>query len=382
MRILHVITALGVGGAERMLSKLVAARVLAGTSQHVIAMLPGGAVAPALRASGAPVDELNFLGSVPVLGGTFRLARLARKLDPDIVHGWLYHGNLGAAVARAALPRRVPLVWSIRQSLAELTGENVPARIAIALNKAWSGHPDCLLFNSRTSMAQHRSRGFTMDRSEYLPNGFDTAAYSPDPVARARARATLGAGDDQVVIGMFARYHPSKDHAGFLEAAGRLRAARPGAQFVMAGTGVNQHNGDLAAAIRRANLAGHVQMLGERHDVSRLLPALDVYVSASGSVEAFSNSIGEAMCCGVPCVVTDTGDSAAIVADTGRVVRPRDTAALAEGMLAMVDLGAAGRANLGSRARQRILDEFDLEVVARQYGALYARMMSTPGTAN
>jgi glycosyltransferase involved in cell wall biosynthesis len=382
MRVLHVITALGVGGAERMLLKLLGSRALSGFEQRVVAMLPGGAMAEPMRATGARVDEVNFLGGLPPLTGALHLARLARRFGPDLVQGWMYHGNAGASLARAALRRRAPLVWGIRQSLPTLEGENLFARAAIAFNKVGSSRPDRVLFNSRTSLLQHRAHGFDMRRAAYLPNGFDTGGFAPDADARARWRAAWNIAAGAVVFGLFARYHPAKDHAGFLQAARRVNDARPGACFVMAGTGVDADNRALAEAIADAGLADRVRLLGERRDVASLLAGLDVYVSSSARIEAFSNSVGEAMSCALPCVVTDVGDSPAIVGNTGRVVPPADPAALAEAMIAMADLGAAGREALGLRARQRVLAEFDLEAVAGRYADLYRELAgSAPGKA-
>jgi glycosyltransferase involved in cell wall biosynthesis len=375
VRVLHVITALGVGGAERMLLKLLAARALAGFEQHVVTMLPGGALAAPVRATGAPLHELDFLGSLPVAAGALQLARLARRCDPDLVHGWLYHGNLGATLARAALPRRVPLVWGIRQSLASLEGENRFARIGITLNRVLSGRPDRLLFNSRTSLAQHRRFGFDMARAETLANGFETSAFRPDREARGRWRSGWGVAEDTVVFGVLARYHPSKDHAGFLEAARRVHEVRPATRFVLAGTGVDADNEALVRAVAAAGLQQQVHLLGERSDVASVLAALDVYVSSSASIEAFSNSVGEAMSCGLPCVVTEVGDSPFVVGDTGRVVPPRDPQALAAAMIALHDAGAAGRAALGAQARERIVAEFDIEAVATRYAALYRTLV-------
>ena len=180
MRVLHVITALGVGGAEGMLLKLLGAQALSGVEQQVVAMLPGGAMAGPLRATGAQVEELDFLGGLPVIGGATRLAKLARHCRPDIVQGWMYHGNLGAMLARAVQPRRVPLVWGVRQSLASLQGENAWARAAIRANRLLSGAPDCIVFNSRTSIEQHRSFGFHSVSTRYVPNGFDGGRVQPE----------------------------------------------------------------------------------------------------------------------------------------------------------------------------------------------------------
>lgn len=354
-----------------MLLKLLGARALSAHEQQVVAMLPGGALAPAMRATGTRVVERDFLGTVPLFAGAVGLVRDARAFDPDIVQGWLYHGNLGAALARSALRRRVPLVWGIRQSLATLDGENMFAKVGIALNRIGSGWPDRLLFNSRTSLAQHRDFGFRMARAEYLPNGFETAAFKPDADARARWRAEWGVGEDTVVFGLLARYHPSKNHLGFLQAAAAALAARPASRFVLAGTGISPDNAALMQHVRQAGLSDHVRLLGERRDVADILPALDVYVSSSVAVEAFSNSVGEAMSCGLPCIVTDVGDSPSVVGDTGSVVRAHDVASLAAAMVAMHDLGSAGRAALGARARGRILEEFDIEAVAARYAVLY-----------
>lgn len=379
MIVLHVITALGVGGAERMLLKLLSAHALSGFEQRVVAMLPGGALAAPMRATGARVDELDFLGGLPVLEGAFRLARLARRDQPDLVHGWLYHGNLGAALAQFALGRHVPMVWSIRQSLPTLDGENLFARFGIALNRIASGRPDRLLFNSNTSLAQHRARGFDTARAGYVPNGFDTAAFAPDAAARARWRTAWGVGANDVVFGMFARYHPAKDHAGFLRAAARVRKARPNVRFVLAGTAVDPRNVEIARVIAETGLDGYVRLLGEQRDcVASLLAALDVYVSASAR-EAFSNSIGEAMSCALPCVVTEVGDSSQVVGDTGRAVPPNDASALADAMIAMVDLGSTGRADLGERARKRVRAEFDIEAVAQRYADFYRTLIEGAG---
>jgi glycosyltransferase involved in cell wall biosynthesis len=375
MRVLHVITALGVGGAEHMLLKLLGARALGGFEHSVIALLPGGALAEPLRVGGARVEELNLLGGLPVLTGTARLALSARRQAPDLVHGWMYHGNLGALIARAALRRRAPLVWGVRQSLPTLRGENAWARVAIHLNRRLSRKPDRLLFNSRVSLEQHLARGFDASRAMVLPNGFDTTRFKPDAAAGARLRAEWGATPDDLVFGLLARYHPVKDHAGFLQAAARVHRSRPRARFVLAGPGVDGANPRLAQTITDAGLGARVHLLGERRDVPAVLAALDVYVSSSRA-EAFSNAVGEAMSCGLPCVVTAVGDSPAVVADSGRVVPPGDPAALADAMLAMAALGSEGRAALGAQARLRIETGFGLEAVAARHADLYRDLVA------
>ena len=359
-----------------MLLKLLGAKALSGMEQCVVALLPGGAMAEPMRVAGAAVAELNFLGGMPVLAGSARLASLARRFRPQLLQGWLYHGNLGATLARAAVGGGVPLVWGVRQSLPSLQGENAFARVGIRLNKALSSAPERVLFNSTTSLDQHRAFGFDMRHAEYLPNGFDTTVFAPDAQARAAQRQAWGFNEQTVVFGVLARYHPAKDHAGFLQAARQVLNAQPGARFVMAGTGVDTGNPGLLDTIAALELQQHVRLLGERRDVAAVLNGLDVYVSSSGWIEAFSNSIGEAMSCALPCVVTRVGDSPHIVADTGRAVPPGDPEALADAMIAVARMDLQARRALGAAARQRIVSRFSLEGVAQRYAVLYNELVA------
>lgn len=353
-----------------MLLKLLRARALSDIEQRVIALLPHGAIARPMREAGVSVHELDLLGGVPLLGGTLALAVQARRFRPDLVQGWMYHGNLGASVARRAAGGQVPLLWGIRQSLPSLAGENAYARAGIRLGRLLSRDPDCITFNSLTSLEQHRAHGFFAARMRYMPNGFDVDRFAPDAAARTRLRAEWGARDDDVVFGIVARWHPVKNHAGFLRAAQQLLAARPNAVFVMAGTQVDAHNAALVDLAGALGIASRVRLLGERSDVPAIMAALDVHVSAS-IAEAFSNAIGEALCAAVPCVATAVGDSPQIVGAEGRIVPPNDIAALSAAMVEMVDAGATQRHDWGQRARQRMHAEFGIEAIAGRYAALY-----------
>jgi glycosyltransferase involved in cell wall biosynthesis len=99
--------------------------------------------------------------------------------------------------------------------------------------------------------------------------------------------------------------------------------------------------------------------------------ALDVLVSASAYGEGFPNVIGEAMASGVPCVATDVGDSAVVIGDTGRIVPPKDPAALAAAIEAMLDLPQEELHELGRRARARIEAEFSIGNCLGRYSELF-----------
>src|SRR5262249_4692931 len=111
-------------------------------------------------------------------------------------------------------------------------------------------------------------------------------------------------------------------------------------------------------------------LLGTRRDMEKICAALDIAVSSSFT-ESFPNAIGEAMACGVPCVVTNVGDAPRLVGETGVVVPPRDPEALASGMNRLLDLSSMDREALGARARRWIISHYSLDSVASAFASLY-----------
>ncbi|MBM3275600.1 MAG: glycosyltransferase, partial [Candidatus Sericytochromatia bacterium] len=150
----------------------------------------------------------------------------------------------------------------------------------------------------------------------------------------------------------------------------------PGVRFVLAGPDVSPDNAELTARVQERGLANSVHLLGDRRDTPEVNAALDIASSSSAWGEGFANVIGEAMSCAVPCVVTDVGDSAWIVGDTGMLVSPRHPAELAMAWQRMIALGRDGQTSMGARARQRVIDYFSLGVVATQYAELYQQVVA------
>ncbi len=166
-----------------------------------------------------------------------------------------------------------------------------------------------------------------------------------------------------------------KDHANFLQAAALLVKNNRDIHFLLAGTEINQENQTLYQLIKELGLVNNVHLLGECSDMPRLTAALDIASSASAYGEAFPLILGEAMSCGVPCVVTDVGDSGWIVGNTGKVVPPRNPEALANAWQELIALGIEGRETFGRAARERIIECFALDSVVTQYEQLYKKVL-------
>lgn len=342
---------------------------------YVISLSDKGVIGPHIEALGIPVYALGMRPGRPSLTGLLRLHKLVSTLRPNLVQGWMYHGNLAASLAAG----RAPVVWGIRQSFYGLDKERVLTRWVIRLSAVMSRYPRTITYNSRTSARQHEAFGFDTSRTCIIPNGFDTEVFRPDENARIGIRQELGLGDDVILIGLIGRYHPMKDHRNFLNAAALLCKEFPSVHFLLVGYEVNAGNPALSAMIEEFGLGNRVLLLGERKDTPQLNAALDIASSASAWGEGFANVIGEAMSCGVPCVVTDVGDSAWIVGDAERVVPQRDSVALSTAWKSLIMLGRDERQALGIRARQRVIEKFSLASVVKQYEVLYESLIARTG---
>ncbi len=368
MKLLFIITGIGVGGAERMLLKV--ASGLSPRFDPVVVSLedtPDG-LAPEFRDAGIRLQTLGMRGARSAPAGLARLVGLIRRERPDAVSTWLYHADLiGGLAARLAGVSAV--AWNIRNG--SLSGSTSPlgTRAVLKLNARLSTLlPRRILCCSEAARRIHVELGYDPGRFDIIPNGFDLTHFRPDPAARAAVRAELAIPEDAPLVGLIARFDPQKNHREFIEAAANLRRRLPAAHFLLAGEGCDAGNPELTGWLARGgDLAGSFRLLGRRSDVPRLTAALDVAASSSVYGEAFPNVLGEAMACGVPCVATDIGDSALILGTTGRIVPPQQPAALADALHDVLSMAPAARAALGLAARQRVSSNFELGAIRRRY---------------
>ena len=367
---MHVITSLDTGGAEMMLLKLLSAS-REDWDHAVVSLADEGTIGPGISALGIPVYSLGMRRSV---AGPFRalsIARLTRRFGPHLIQGWMYHGNLMASFAAFCSKKHVPVIWNVQMSLYDVATEPWLTATAIRLGAHFSRRASTIVYNSQLSARQHEAFGYRAAQQIVIPTGFDCEIFRPDENARHQVREELGVADDDIVVGLIARFHPMKDHAGFLQAAGQVARKHPKVRFVLAGRGVTPDEPIISKMIQEQHLQDRVFLLGERSDIPRLNASFDIACSASAWGEGCSNSIGEAMACGVPCAVTDVGDSAHIVGDTGIAAPPRDPGRLAQAIGQLIEAGADHRKHLGAAARQRIETDFSLTVITRRYGDLY-----------
>jgi glycosyltransferase involved in cell wall biosynthesis len=370
VEVVHLITGLGVGGAETMLSKLVTSTPATDVHSVVISLTPAGDTRNILEVAGVEVMDLGMNPARPNPLALWRLIRHLKKAKPDVIVSWLYHADFLGLLARLFIPD-CALIWNLRCSNMGASYYKGITGIMVRLLARFSAVPDAIIVNSHAGKSMHEDMNYRSRSWQIIPNGFDLNKLNIDPVARDGLCEEIGVNPSKILIGMVARFDPVKGHSNLMKAAEEILASNKNVHFVFAGKDVSLDNPHIQTFVTK-DTASNCTFLGQRSDIARLNNAFDVAVSASLS-EGFPNTIGEAMACGTPCVVTDVGDCAEIVSDTGIVVPANDHLKLAEAISSLVALPEEDRQTLGKAARERISASYSISSIVEFYVDLFRK---------
>jgi glycosyltransferase involved in cell wall biosynthesis len=339
--VVHVVTGLEIGGAEMLLFELCREEARHGRQSRVASLISDGPMRARFAQIGIDVLGLGLRRGEFFAPGLAGLVRLVRRERPQIVQGWLYHGNLAATAAAwlSGVFPRPRLGWGILGAIPDFACYPRRLRRVVNLGARLSPCVDGIFYNSRVALDAHRRYGFRARLAQFVPNGIDLERFRFDPAARAATRLALGLPEDAVVVIAVGRNDPMKNWPGMLAVTEAAR--NPQVWLVAVGEGAER----LPPGPRR-------RLLGRRDDMPALYAAADIFMLASHFGEGTSVALSEAMACGLPVVVTEVGDNGGIVAGAGLVVPPHEHAALAQALRALAgdrDL----RAHLGRTAQAR-----------------------------
>ena len=353
------------GGAERQLVNLALGLARRGQRVAVAVFYDGGPFGAELAAAGVQLLVVGKKGRWDVLSFLTRLLRLLRAQRPAVLHSYLGGPNITAVVLKPLLPG-TRIVWGVRASNVDLRRYDWLARTSYRIERSLARYADLIICNSRAGLEYAAAHGFPRKKMAVISNGIDTENFRADAVARTTVRTEWGVSESEILIGLAARLDPMKDHPTFFRAAVMLSQARRDLRFVCVGDGPEPYKSELRLLAAALGLDKELIWAGGRRDMSAVYSALDIVTCSSSSGEGFSNAIGEAMACGVPCVVTDVGDAAHIVGNTGCVTAPGDHRALAAAIGRLADLPSKERVTLGHACRERVVSEFGMETLAQR----------------
>jgi len=350
VRIVLLVRALTLGGAERQLVNLATGLHRRGHAVSVAVFYRAGSVLEdELAAAGVELADLGKHTRWDLVRPVWRLLRHVAARRAEVVYSFLPTANVMAG-----------LLWGWRRSPAVVAGfrgtETVRAshdwlgELLVKLEDLVTRRCAGAIANSQAGADARVARGWPRERLHVVRNGLDLARHAFDPAARTALRAAWAAMPGEPVIGFAGRLDPVKGVDVLLDAVAKLRGEGVAARLVVAGDGNARYAASLHARAGALGIGDAVTWLGQFRDMRSFYSAIDVLCLPSHS-EGCSNVLGEALAAGTPAVATDVGDARWLLGDDAPLVAPGDAAGLANGLAAGLAAGDAGRAARAERAR-------------------------------
>lgn len=353
MRVLFVVPDLRVGGAERHLTTLLPRLDKARFTPSLVCIGDEGALFPALPAAGIDARALH-LSKRQAARALYELVAVTRQVRPDVIVTRGYNADtLGRLAARIAGVDRT-IMWVHNIGDAE-PRSGLRRTVDRALRRWTSGY-----FGVAEAQRRYlvQELGYPDNKIRIIHNGVDPNVFAVDSDRAILAEFGFAEGDP--VVGIVAALRPEKDHLTLLRAARIVIDQVPRAKFLIIGDGPTRPQ--LEALSAGLQIAPNVHITGVRHDVGRLLNAIDVFTLSSATVECFPISLLEAMACARPAVCTSVGGVPEMIVEgeTGFLVRPQDPEQLAHRLVRLLSDPETASA-MGVAARRRVEANFSLD---------------------
>ena len=376
-KIIYIITGLNVGGAEFVLLRLLMKINKKKYDPLVITLREKGIMGERIERLGINIYNLQIDSIVNLIPGLIRLFRIMRKFKPQIVHTFLIQSALiGGIVAK--LFKKVTIIWNIFSNDLSLQSNKFRNVLIFKLCSHLSKIiPNKIIIDSKAAYLEQKGLGYKCEKMEIIHNGVDINIFSPNKLKRNEYRQQYFE-ENEIVIGLIARFHPVKGHDTFIKAISLLKRKINNVKFLLNGSVLEINRGGggiiyykkLMKMIDEEGIKNVIHISDSKLKITDILFACDILVSPS-NFESFPNIICEAMASGIPCVVTNVGDCSRIVGDTGVIVSANDPNALANALMRLIKMPSKDRKKLGNSARLRIGNNFSLSMMVEKYNNIY-----------
>ena len=367
-KIVHIISGLKSGGAERSLFNVCNSNISDYFKQSVICLGDKAVYGDKLEELGVEVYYLNFKNSNK-LNAFLNFKNLIKKISPDIVQGWMTHGNFASVLAYFILSCRPSLFWNIRQTVYKLKHEYILTRVLFLINILLSRIPNGIISNANISIKQLIKFGYKNDSFILIPNGFDTNYWKPDYILRQIERDKLKFNDNDFVLGYVGRYHPMKNIKLLLESFHKISQQNSKIKLVIVGQNLNNYNINEKSIIDMIP-QNQILIIDNTEDVKKYYNIFDLLILCSAWGEGFPNVLGEAMSSELCCISTPVGDTPDILEDVGYLVPLDDVDLIIEKVKNCMD-NPEELNKLGRKARIKILNQYSMEKTINTYLNIY-----------
>lgn len=371
-KILYVITALNVGGAEMMLYRMLCRLDRERFEPVVVSLMDRGAVGEMIETDlGIKVETLGIEGIVNLAAAIYTLGRIFRAHRPDLVHAHMVHANLLSRVTRifSSLPLLICTIHNIEER-----GSKKSARYRLLLYRLTDFLSDLTTQVSAAGLEKYRALGaVSRKKSMHLPNGIDPGFFKIDRGQAAVMRKKMKLGGKFVFLAA-GSLTAQKDYPNLLRAFALVKKKHPEAALLIAGRGPLE--GELHRYGEELIAGEGISWLGFRRDIAVLMDLADCYVMSS-AWEGLPIVLLEAAASGLPVIATDVGGNREVVLDkkSGFLVPPGDHGALASAMDRLMAMPESARRQLGSEGKQHARDNYSIEKITRKWQDIYTGMI-------
>jgi glycosyltransferase involved in cell wall biosynthesis len=358
MKVLLVITGLGMGGAEHVVVNLADALVERGHQVKIVYLTGDALVLP--QHSNVEVLSLGMESPKNVFIAYFRLRRLVRKFKPDVVHGHMFHAIILARLLRLSV--------FIPNLLCTAHNTHVGGKFRVLAYRITDSLTDMSTNVSQEAVEAFVTKGaLKLGRMVSIVNGIDINRFSFDDDARKDLRNQLERNNKKIILAI-GRLHTQKDYSSLLHAIALLAKKKQDFKVFIVGDGPLKE--ELVLLMNNLGVSEFVEFLGVRRDIPALMSAADLFVLSS-AWEGFGLVVAEAMACERVVVATDCGGVSEVMGSDGFLVQPENSTLLAEALNKALELTKQQSNKVGEAARQRIVKNFSLDANVDTYLKLY-----------
>lgn len=355
-KIVHVITGLNQGGAEKTLYRLVTNST---HHQHIIiSLLDKGYYGDLLEKNGIKVVTINMNRGVFSIQSFFKLYKTIKEINPNIVQTWMYHADLLGGIA-SKLAGVKGIFWGVRHSDINSSNTSKKTQLIIRLLAKLSNYiPTKIIYCAKFSANIHESLGYSKQKTVLIQNGIESSTIKNKKIK-----------NDIVFFAMIARYHSIKNHALLLNSLSIIKSKGYAFKCFLAGSDIVADNSTLVSMIRDLRIEDNIVLTGQQENIYDFLKEIDFHILSSDS-EAFPNVLAEAMITGVPCISTNVGDASLIINNLGWISEPKDITGLSaniENALEMYNNNYNEYLKISEKCINHTKENFSIETMVNKY---------------
>lgn len=358
MKILYVVTGLGVGGAESVVVNLADKAKSQGHDVRIVYLTGAANLTP--RNKDISLHSLGMRSSLDFFKAAIGLCQIIREYQPEVVHSHMVHANILSRLVRVFVrfPRLVCTAHSTNEGgFLRMFAYRITDKLADVTTNV----------SSEAAKAFESKGAVPAGKMISVPNGVDTTCFIGSLALREQARAEFCLGDIFTLVAV-GRLEPEKDYINLLHALRLIIEQGRHVHLLIVGGGSQEMT--LKNIASELNLTQHISWLGIRRNVEFVLNAADLFVLSS-AYEGFGLVVAEAMSCEIAVIATDCGGVREVVGQNDLLVRPGDSEHLAEKIIRMIDKSPMERAFLGKTLRQRVVEHYSLDAMFNNYAKLY-----------